>query len=165
MYCDHLGNKLEEFDAAKPVQRRAYEAYLKGYRVSDAGTLYGLHGKAMVLYKSGRYPAFQIHLEREQAKMRAHKFAAYCFFGFAAFDEDVIYLSDDLFDISRRNIALRPAVKLTHEQMQRVNSFYSRVRGKRAAKGAAQALADELGVSLSTVMRARTRLVSLSAKR
>jgi hypothetical protein len=97
--------------------------------------------------------------------MRAHKFAAYCFFGFAAFDEDVIYLSDDLFDISRRNIALRPAVKLTHEQMQRVNSFYSRVRGKRAAKGAAQALADELGVSLSTVMRARTRLVSLSAKR
>jgi hypothetical protein len=85
------------------------------------------------------------------------------FFGFAAFVNDVIYLNDDLIDISRRNIALRLAVKLTHEQIRSVEAFYDQVRGERAAKGSAQALADELGVSLSTVMRARTRLLSESA--
>src|ERR1700733_7327653 len=132
MYRDHLGNELEEFDAARPVQRRVHEAYLKGYRVSDAGVVYGLHGKPMALHKSGRYPTFQIYLKREHATLRAHKFAGFCFFGFASFVNDVIYISDDVSDFSRGNLALRPPAKIERHQIDRISAFYSQVEGKRA---------------------------------
>jgi hypothetical protein len=163
MYRDHLGSELEEFDAARPAQRWMHEAYLKGYRVSDAGIVYGLHGKPMVLHKAGRYPTFQIYLKREHATLRAHKFAGFCFFGFAAFAHDVIYLSDDFCDFSRGNLALRPPAKIESHQIERISAFYSGIQGKRAAKGTARALADELGLSLGAIMRTRTRLRGKSA--
>jgi hypothetical protein len=165
LYRDHFGNELQEFDPAKPIQRRAYEAYLRGYRVSDEGVVHGLqHGKPITIHRSGkfRYPIFSICLSGDGTRfnMRAHKFAAYCFFGFASFAEftEVAYLSSDLLDISRRNIFLRPAALLTPDQIRRVREFYSQVKGKRAPNGTARALADELGVSLSTIMGVRARL-------
>jgi hypothetical protein len=128
---------LQEFDPARPLQRRAYEAYLRGYRVSDEGVLHGLqHGKQVTIHKSenSRYPIFSIYLSGNGTRfnMRAHKFAAYCFFGFASFADftEVAYLSSDLLDISRRNIVLRPAAKLTPEQIQLIREFYSQVEGK-----------------------------------
>jgi hypothetical protein len=163
LYRDHFGNELQAFDPAKPRHRRAYEAYLRGYRVSDEGVLHGLqHGKPVTIHQSGKspYPTFNVRLSGKRFSMRAHKFAAYCFFGFASFAEftEVAYLSSDLFDISRRNIALRPAAMLTPDQIRRIREFYSQVEGKRALNGTARALADELGVSLSTIMAVHARL-------
>lgn len=181
MYVDHFGNTLAAFD--KNNQQHIYDAYQLGYRVSEDGKLYGIRLARSLPAKPGRfgYPRFRIRLNDGRFyQISAHRLAAFCFWGFAAFKPGILvrHLSskcdfskgalalgtahDNMMDIPAhirraRSVKARAAqgvssfrAKLTPQQVRRVRAFYAALPGLRFGNGKVQALERELGVTRQT---------------
>jgi len=101
-------------------------AYLKGYRVTDDGTLLGIRGRPITTILKKGYPFFALQVGTEYSKdgyykIPAHRFAAYCFYGEEIFNHRLVrHLNANKNDYSRQNLALgnhsqnsfdRPAVE------------------------------------------------------
>jgi len=89
------------------------EAYERGYRAVD-GRIVSPNGEDVVVFLTGakdnkwRYPCFTFYPAKGDYKypIKAHRFAAYCYFGKVALEaESVRHLNGNTADFSQNNIA------------------------------------------------------------
>lgn len=116
------------------TQRRIVEAVSRGYKIVD-GQLYGPKGKLQVgLSGKQRYPTFSTNWGSVFG-VPVHMFAAYCYFGEAAFVEgvNVRHFNGDTLDYSETNILLGSS---SANQMDKAPSVRSAAAAAaRAAQG------------------------------
>jgi hypothetical protein len=108
-YLDHMGSDLTVVNAARTeTQRRILEAVSRGYKIKD-GHLFGPKGKLNVaVYGKQRYPTFSTNWGCRVFGVPVHLFAAYVYYGEAAFKEGVVvrHLDGDVRNFSKDNLVL-----------------------------------------------------------
>ncbi len=89
-------------------------AYVKGFRVTEAGELYNPRGKRIAGYVSGGYLTTGVRLSTERDSdmpLAVHRLAAYQWFGEAIFNKGVMvrHLDGNALNNARTNLALGTA--------------------------------------------------------
>lgn len=163
-------------------------AYERGYRVTDDGRLFNPKGEQVTPNLSGQRwgPRFSLNGLRHLvpsgvATIPVHRFAAYCFYGEEMFDPalEVRHLNANLWDFSRRNIALgtpsenaydmpvevrtrRARIARLAQPSRSANACFSddtvrEIRRRLRAGEMGKALAREYGVCPQTISNIRRR--------
>lgn len=91
------------------TKRRVAEAYEKGYRVLEDGSVKGPKGPLRVaLYGKQRYPTFSTNWNGEVFGVPVHALAAYCFFGDVYIESHFVirHLDGNVLNLRKDNIAL-----------------------------------------------------------
>lgn len=90
--------------------RKEAIAYEMGYYVDEFGSVFTPNGLKMKVNtaENTRYPAFHIKYGEKKYSVRMHRLAAYCFYGDALYEEDMLvrHLNGDKSDMSKANIVL-----------------------------------------------------------
>ncbi len=170
------------------TQQRIVEAIDRGYRMQN-GILYGMRGPLSIKCRgTKKYPTFTTNWGGRKFGIPVHQFAAYYYFGQAAFTaQQIRHLNGNTLDVSKENIVLGTSSenqldkprekrihaakvaraaqglsssnhKLTDDEVRRIREFYTQFNGHKAKNGAVTELALELGVSRQTISNAYKRI-------
>ena len=91
------------------TKRRVMEAYDRGYRVLEDGAVWGPKGPLRVaVYGKQRYPTFSTNWDKKVFGIPIHALAAYCFFGKAYIESQLVirHLDGNVLNLRKDNIAL-----------------------------------------------------------
>lgn len=91
------------------TKQRILEAYSRGYRILEDGTVVGPKGVlSIACYGKQRYPTISTNWDRRVFGIPAHMLAAYCFYKEEYLTADFIvrHLDGNTLNLSRPNIAL-----------------------------------------------------------